>query len=375
MNEHSAKPTSNVWFWQRIISPHMAGLAAALAEQGCRVSYVAETIMSDERASQGWLQPSLGKAQLKLVPTIDRVDALIQSAPADVIHVCQGIRGNGLISRAQSRLRDLGRRQWVIMETLQDDGWRGLGKRLEYRRLFMQYRRKIEGVLAIGHQTPAWVADRGMPSERVFPFAYFLPHKLPDVTRIPENAASFRFAFVGRFVKVKRLDLLIKAIARLATTNVELLVIGSGPLEAELRKMAEDALGNRVQWLGRLPIDEVQAVMAKTDCLVLPSRYDGWGAVASEALMVGTPVVCSDSCGAAGAVTATGLGGVFRSESLVELTILLEQTVEAGRLDRQARADLASWAQCLGAEAGARYLRAILGHVCLAGERPDAPWV
>lgn len=32
----------SVWFWQRIVSPHMAGLASALAKRGCQVVYVAE---------------------------------------------------------------------------------------------------------------------------------------------------------------------------------------------------------------------------------------------------------------------------------------------------------------------------------------------
>jgi hypothetical protein len=56
---------------------------------------------------------------------------------------------------------------------------------------------------------------------------------------------------------------------------------------------------------------EVPRAMAQADCLVLPSIHDGWGAVASESLMVGTPVVCSDACGVAGVVQASGVGGVF----------------------------------------------------------------
>ena len=35
----------------------------------------------------------------------------------------------------------------------------------------------------------------------------------------------------------------------------------------------------------------------QADNLVLPSSHDGWGAVTTEALMVGTPVICSDTCG------------------------------------------------------------------------------
>ena len=58
-------------------------------------------------------------------------------------------------------------------------------------------------------------------------------------------------------------------------------------------------------------ITKIPEVICESDCLVLPSRYDGWGAVISEALMVGTPVICSDNCGAANVVTASNVGSVF----------------------------------------------------------------
>ena len=42
-----------IYFWQRIISPHMVGLAVELANRGIRVTYVAEFEMSADRARQG----------------------------------------------------------------------------------------------------------------------------------------------------------------------------------------------------------------------------------------------------------------------------------------------------------------------------------
>ena len=100
------------------------------------------------------------------------------------------------------------------------------------------------------------------------------------------------------------MDLLIAALARFEDRNVELVVIGSGPLEDKLRTDAEAALTGRASWIGCLPVGDVPGEMAKADCLVLPSRYDGWGAVVSEALLVGTPAICSDKCGSAGVVRA-----------------------------------------------------------------------
>ena len=364
-----------IWFWQRIASPHMAGLAAALAGQGCSVVYVAERQMSEDRAQQGWTSPDFGKASLELAPTAAAVQALALSAPVDAVHICQGVRSNGLVRVAQRTLAAHRRKQWVVMETVEDAGWRGVLKRLEYRRLFLRWRSRLQGVLASGSRTPAWVVRCGVPVDRVFPFAYFLPDAIrPESDHLAKAAGPFRFVFVGQFIERKRLDMLLSALATLDRDDVQLVVVGSGPLERELQSFAEKTLPGHVRWLGRLPLGEVPQAMAHADCLVLPSRHDGWGAVVSEALMVGTPAICSDACGAAEVVRASGVGGVFRSGDLMSLVQTLDAAHAAGKPQEQDRRALANWARCLGASAGAEYLRAIVQHSQGAGPRPAPPW-
>jgi glycosyltransferase involved in cell wall biosynthesis len=366
-------PGRVIWFWQDIVSPHMAGLAAALARQGCEVVYVAQRSMTEDRASQGWTTPDLGSARLALAPTRVAINSLVEAAPVDSTHICQGIRGNGLVREAQRALAARGLLQWVLMETVDDVGCRGMVKRLEYQRLFMQWRERIEGVLAIGHRTPAWVIARGMPAERVVPFAYFLPD-IPPIVQVGHCDEPFRFVFVGQFIVLKRVDLLVSALATVKRSDLELVVIGSGPMEGELHTAAEAALQGRVRWIGRLPSGEVHRAVAHADCLVLPSRYDGWGAVVSEALMVGTPAICSDGCGVAGVVQASGHGGVFRSGDVSELREQIVRALDTGRLSHSKRNALATWARCIGADAGAAYLREVLD---VSRERkacPPPPW-
>lgn len=363
-----------IWLWQRIVTPHMAGLAVALGRLGHPVTYIAEEEMSSDRAAQGWTHQTLPSVNLRFAPTSIDTERLAEAAPFDAVHICQGVRGNGLVGYAQAALARRGARQWVIMETVDDSGWRGVLKRLEYRRLFTLRRRSIEGLLTTGHRTSAWLAARGMPHERVYPFSYFLPRPAPPIEVKGQREAKFRVLFVGQHIHRKRLDLLITAMARLPTGNVELVVVGTGPLESELRTMAEALLPGRVLWIGVLPIEEVPKHMAQADCLVLPSRHDGWGAVVSEALMVGTPVICSDRCGAAGVVLASRRGGVFPSGDVGALTTQLQRIVDGGRQSWQQRAELADWAKCLGAEAGATYLTEILRYVETGGARPAPPW-
>src|SRR5690606_29512487 len=142
--------------------------------------------------------------------------------------------------------------------------------------------------------------------------------------------------------------------------TVELAIIGSGPLERELRARAETRPGKRVVWLGQRRQSDIPKLMASADCLVLPSRHDGWGAVVSEALMAGTPAICSDRCGAAGVVRASGCGGVFPAGDAGALAAVLKNVIAQGRPTPARRRLIAYWASCLGAAEGAAYLAAIL---------------
>lgn len=367
-------PDRTIYFWQRIVSPHMAGLAAAVAAQGHKVFYTAEQSMSPERAQQGWHIPDLSPAQLRLTPDSSAVTALVAAAPPNSIHICQGFRGNGLVGLARRELAARGLRQWVIMETVEDRGWRGLLRRLEYRRLIGQWRSRIEGVLATGHATPDWLVARGMPAERVFPFAYYLPDRPGEMAHTYDADMPFRFLFVGQLIELKRVGLLLDALSALKDATFELAIVGSGPLEAALQAAANEKLSGRVRLLGQRPMSEIPVLMAEADCLVLPSRHDGWGAVVSEALMAGTPAVCSDACGAAGVARASGAGGVFPSGNVAALSALLQKVITRGRQTPDRRFLLAEWARCLGANAGAEYFSQILEYEGGTAV-PRPPWL
>lgn len=365
----------NFVFWQVHVGQHMSGIAEALVRQGHDVSCVAEGVLSDARAKQGWVRPQLEGVRVKLCSSSQDILTIVDKTPEDAVHMCQGIRNNGLVAVAQRALVERRRRQWIIMEAVDDRNGFGWLKRLEYRRRFFLARRHVEAVLAIGKRTGDWLQAVGVPAGRVFPFAYFLP---PYVNELPPGASPaprFRFIMVGLVCRRKRIDLLLDALTLLQSDlEWELVVVGSGQLEGSLRAKAQRELGVRVAWTGKLSHGDVVGRIATSDCLVLPSRHDGWGAVISEALMLGVPVVCSDACGASIAVEASGEGGVFRSGDVRDLADRLGQMIQRGSRSRPERASLASWAQCLGADAGAGYLSDIVEHLYKGSARPAPPW-
>ena len=363
----------DIWFWQRIVTPHMMGLAAALSKLGVNVTYVAEKRISLDREEQGWLEPEVGGVMVEIAGEQQAVHRLVAIAPENSIHICQGVRANGLVGVAQKRLATRGITQWVVMETVRDVGWRGVVKRFEYNRLFRKNRSTIAGVLATGYRTPQWVVQRSVPEGKVFPFAYFLEQGEPLGDNV-EPAGPFRFIFVGQFIPRKRVNWLITALGELTEQNFEVVVIGTGPLQNVLRIQAERVLGDRVTWIGKLPSNEVRAYMAAADCLILPSLYDGWGAVVSEALMCGTRVICSDTCGSAGVADESGVGSVFKADGASELKSCLEAALHAGPVSKAQRSATVDWSAALGAKAGAQYLVDILKTEFSDSIKPQVPW-
>lgn len=330
--------------------------------------------MSLDRANQGWSAPTLSMARLLYATDAERVDMLVAKAPPNSIHICQGFRGNGLVAHASGRLAQRRLSHWVVMEAVEEKSWADfVAKRLEYARLVRSWRKHIKGILAIGEATPEWLGARGMPLDRTFPFAYFMPDRPRSPQGVQLNSSPFTILFVGQHIERKRLDDLIDAAASLQDSEFELAVVGSGPLEASLRAKAQVRLGEKINWLSPRPMNEIPALMAQADCLVLPSRHDGWGAVVSESLMAGTPAICSNRCGSAVAVRASGRGGIFPAGDVGALAELLRQAIAEGRQTVERRAALADWASCLGATAGAAYLEAILAGAA-SRERPAPPW-
>ena len=368
------KLNHQIWFWQGMLSPHMGSLAASLAELGYKVIFVVNQILSEERLNQGWEYAKLGKAKLKLAKSKNAAIRLAEQAPKHSIHFCQGLRGNGLVNDIQKILRKRHLRHWTMLEKINDEGWKGKVRRVLYRVLFFYWRNYLEGVLAFGQGTKNWIVERGINKGKIYSFAYFL--KEPKIIKLLESSkkkiknSKFRYIFVGQLIKRKNVDMLIKAIASIKLKEIELWIVGDGPEKKFLYALANSLLPGQVSWLGTLSMSKVPEVIFQADTLVLPSHHDGWGAVTSEALMVGTPVICSKFCGSSIVVKASGVGGIFLENNLESLSNILYNQYKTGKLSINQRKKIAKWARCLSAKSGAKYLDQILKN-----KKPiNAPW-
>lgn len=120
----------------------------------------------------------------------------------------------------------------------------------------------------------------------------------------PQPGFSVRpFVFVGRFVEVKNLGLLIEGyaayVAQAGPAARRLVLLGSGPLEAELRDRAATlGVDGQIDFKGFLSGRDLAREIAGSAALVLPSACEPWGLVVNEAMALGIPAIVSETCGA-----------------------------------------------------------------------------
>ena len=118
-----------------------------------------------------------------------------------------------------------------------------------------------------------------------------------EPSRVPRpfsrRPGPLRWLFVGRLTRIKGPDLLLEALSSLPREGWTLSLAGDGPLRGELEALVRERnLGDRVAFLGYR--DDVAALTAEADLMLVPSRDEGMGLAAAEAAVAGCPLVLSD---------------------------------------------------------------------------------
>ncbi|BAP61376.1 glycosyl transferase [Methanococcus maripaludis KA1] len=138
--------------------------------------------------------------------------------------------------------------------------------------------------------------------------------------------------YVGRLVKYKKVDDLIKAveIIKKDISGIKLNIIGSGPEEKNLKKIViEKNLENNVKFLGFLKShSEVMNYLKRAKLFSLPSIVEGFGMVTIEAVAAETPYVNSKIPPTV-EITQNGVGGlVYEPENIAQLSECLKTLLE-----------------------------------------------
>lgn len=116
--------------------------------------------------------------------------------------------------------------------------------------------------------------------------------------RVPSSEWKdpLRFLMLGRLVHQKGHDIALAAFAELKQSQWKLDIVGNGPLHDTIwRQIARLGLSDRVRLLPATA--DVSSVLATHDALLMPSRWEGLGLVAMEAMAAERLVIASRTGG------------------------------------------------------------------------------
>ncbi len=122
-----------------------------------------------------------------------------------------------------------------------------------------------------------------------------------------DNSGILTGVWCGQLTYRKAPDILLHAIAfsKITKERVRIKIIGTGPLEKSMHKLADTLKLNNIEWIRKIPHGEVFEIMRQADFLIHTSLREATSSVIPEALSMGLPVICHDVNGMSAAVNET----------------------------------------------------------------------
>lgn len=169
----------------------------------------------------------------------------------------------------------------------------------------------------------------GMNPRKCFRWGYFTEVIKYDIDTLMEkkrtkNTQIVSILWVGRLIKLKHPETIIKVAKRLSCKNItfRIDVVGTGKLENTIKQdVKRQGLDNVIHFHGAMPPTEVRKHMEDSDIFIFTSdRQEGWGAVLNESMNSGCAVVADGNIGSVPYLIEDGKNGlIFKSKDYDDL--------------------------------------------------------
>lgn len=218
--------------------------------------------------------------------------------------------------------------------------WKGRIKELTRRQLIHTadrylLTRSVRKVFTISRTVSARLSRwGGIPSEPLYPPPPQRPYRC-------DMYGDYVFA-VSRLAPLKRMSLLIDALARPEAAGVKCVIAGEGEEQTSLQQaIAQKGLSDRVKLIGRIDDREMIDHLARCRVVCFPPFDEDYGFVTVEAFASRKPVItCTDSGGPAELVTDNINGRVCAPSAEALAVALREMTEDESLAERMGAAGL-----------------------------------
>ena len=361
-------------FFQNCLSPHQIPYIKEICHDARveKVYLITPRTDYEMRTEMGWSSSQLLQGTsiiFYLLPSDEELKRLLQNE--GVIALFSGIRADKDVFRWFKLSLGFHVKRGIITEAPLVYSKPLL---FHYARFLLQdygFVKSIHYIFAIGTLTVKYYSFWSK-KWRIFPFAYCTEYGEEEMQKpftLPDYQHA-KFLFVGSVDKRKNVGIILKALHSLKGSFI-FDIIGDGQERKRLEGYVTAKQIQRIAFLGKLAMQQVHEIMPQYDVLILPSRYDGWGAVVNEALQRGLFVICSDKCGAKDLLQDARCGCVFQSGNHKQLAAIIEHCcshISEIRANKEFRRE---WAErCISGKVIARYMVD-----CLSGEKVNEPWL
>ena len=365
-------------FWQNINSMHQSAFLDALSKEHEVVLVVTDT--STGREHMGWTDPVLERVRVLVFGQTDWKRFIDDNRGHDAWHVFAGLHAFPGVHAAFLYALHIGCRVGVYAEPLVIRGVAGMLKDLRGFSDGIRFREKIGFILCIGPEAKRQYLHWGFPPERLFSWAY-----VTEIESVPEpepiHSDRVKAIFPASLIYRKGADILFRAVRQLKYADrFDLACYSVDPSSItsyQSKLMAEAAAGGIVRVHPFIDNRSLLQEMSTSDFMLLPSRFDGWGAVVNEALSVGTPVLVSEQCGASSVIRGNALlGRIIEALTPAGLATAMDAMIGKGQVGCDERLRIRAWTttHLSGALLSAYFLRIVDAAGKGSRSVEPAPW-
>jgi glycosyltransferase involved in cell wall biosynthesis len=384
-------PKAPIVTWQMVLTDHQAFTYEALADlSGAKVLSHVVVIEDEARKKQGWLDIQLKSLPRFLIPQDNFFKycfGVIQEHQSS-IHIFAAPFSNWKFIPCMLYAAWLNVEYYVISEPYSPDSEGYLSetslligrvKALFRPQLYRLYgfllSRSATGVFAISRLALSQFQKAGFPVSKLFPFGYFVPsrHRFEGAGRSRlnrESNSNIKAIFIGSLIKRKGIDLLIEL-------SESLLAIGSAISIDVYGHGNPDFLPSNFKnfcYKGAIHFGMAQEKIAEYDLAIVPSLHDGWSVVVNEAILSGTPVICSDRVGASALVDKFACGLKFPAGDLHGLLEVMRKIEDNPHLLESLRKKAISARGLIEPRAAAGYMLSVFESPRFKRAIIDSPW-
>lgn len=229
--------------------------------------------------------------------------------------VCAKFKQSGIPTLATSDTQWRGGRQWV-------------------NRLLSPFRHKryFDYIWAAGLLQYDYARKLGFKSSRILLNCFSADTDIFQKVSLDAKRATYpkRFLFVGRFVEVKGIDILLKAWDSIPNKNGWTLeLIGDGPLKETYRENHTDIIIKDF-----MSQEALAEEAANAGCFILPSRFEQWALVIQEFASAALPIICTRQCGASRHFVLNGHNGyIVEADKVTDMAEAMMRIIHAPTSD------------------------------------------